>query len=373
MRKNHCATLAFLALGLIASQAAPGSKTTADPIPPLNTKGDVYKTEGENDPLIYDNAVGTKKVIMLYLDFPDREMSIDTKERGQQVLGGSGFEELFQQQSHGKLDFNIKHVHGWRRLSKKIGEYSSKTTEAHRDLFVEIFKTYPAIDFRDYDYVVANMPGIGNTAFGERDDLAIPYRGGKINVALNISSPSFYVLAHEAAHCMGLPDLYTYEGVEVPKNPAGPWDIMSSTGRSTGFLGWHHHKLKWLDADRKAYLTKSSSSLELTPLSDSTGVSLVVVPADDPARPSKVFVIEVAQPIRLKDGTKIKEGGVLVYSVDATLATGRNPIVVYPRLDLEQAAYHAGDSFEHEDAPFRMKVLKRHSGGSYSLDIRIKE
>jgi M6 family metalloprotease-like protein len=50
---------------------------------------------------------------------------------------------------------------------------------------------------------------------------------------------------------MGLPDLYTYGGVAGPKNPAGPWDIMSEAGSSTGFLGWHRHKLKWLDADRK--------------------------------------------------------------------------------------------------------------------------
>jgi len=370
--KNHV-TLAFLALGIVASQGAPGSKTTADPIPPLNAKGDVYKTEGENDPLIYESAVGIKKLIMLYLDFPDREMGIATKERGRQVLGGDGFEELFKQQSHGKLSFRIEHVHGWRRLSKKVGQYSSKTTEAHRDLFVEIFKTYPEIDFREYDYVAANMPGIGNTAFGERDDLAIPYRGEKINVALNISSASFYVLAHEAAHCMGLPDLYTYGGVGGAKNPAGPWDIMSAAGRSTGFLGWHRHKLKWLDADRKAYLTKSNPSLELSPLSGSDGVSLIAVPADDPARPSKVFVIEVAQPIRLKDGTKTKEEGVLVYSVDATLATGQNPVVVYPLLDLDQAAYHAGDSFDYEDAPFRMKVLKRPAAGGYRLDIRIVE
>ena len=137
----------------------PRSKTTADPIPPLDTKGDVYKTEGENDPLIYDSAVGTKKMIMLYLDFPDREMNIDTKERGQKVLGGDGYEELFEQQSHGKLSFEIEHVHGWRRLSKKVREYSSKTTEAHRDLFVEIFSLYPKIDFREYDYVVRQHAG----------------------------------------------------------------------------------------------------------------------------------------------------------------------------------------------------------------------
>jgi M6 family metalloprotease-like protein len=300
-------------------------------------------------------------------------MSIDTNERGRAVLGDGRFEELFEGQSYGKLSFGIEHVHGWRRLSKKVGQYSSDTTESHRDLFVEIFKTYPEIDFREYDYIVANMPGIGNTAFGERDDLAIPYREGKIKVALNITSPSPIVLAHETAHLMGLPDLYTYGGVAGPKNPTGPWDIMSEAGRSTGFLGWHRHKLKWLDAERKAYLTKSAQSLELVPLSGSSGLSMIVVPVGDPARPSKVFVIEVAQSIRLREGATSHAGGVLVYSVDASLASGQNPVVIYPRAGLDEAAFRAGDSFDLDDAPFRLQVLKRLAGDSYSLDIQLKE
>jgi M6 family metalloprotease-like protein len=373
MDRKYFVTLAFLAAGLLGSHGAPERKTAEDPIPPLNAKGDVYKGEGGTDPLIYGSAVGHKKVIMLYLDFPDMEMSIDTNERGREVLGDGRFEKLFEEHSYGKLSFSIEHVHGWRRLSKKVGQYSSNTTESHRELFVEIFKTYPETDFRAYDYIVANMPRIGNTAFGERDDLAIPYHGGKIKVALNLSSPNPIVLAHETAHLMGLPDLYTYGGVTGPKNPTGPWDIMSEAGRSTGFLGWHRHKLKWLDAERKAYLTKNGPSLELTPLSASSGLSMIVVPVGDPARPSKVFVIEVAQAIRLGGGATSKPGGVLVYSVDATLATGQNPVVVYPRAGLDEAAFHAGDSFDHADAPFRLQVLKRLAGDSYSLDIQLKD
>jgi len=371
--RKYGATLACLAAGILAAHGAPERKAMVDPIPPLIAKGDVYKGEGGTDPLIYGSAVGHKKVIMLYLDFPDMEMSIDTKERGREVLGDGRFEELFKGQSYGKLSFGIEHVHGWRRLSKKVGQYSSATTESHRDLFVEIFKTYPEIDFREYDYIVANMPRIGNTAFGERDDLAIPYRGGKIKVALNLSSPTPIVLAHETAHLMGLPDLYTYGGVAGPKNPTGPWDIMSEAGNSTGFLGWHRHKLKWLDAERKAYLVKNAQALELTPLSGSSGLSMIVVPVGDPARPGKVFVIEVAQSIRPGEGEPSKAGGVLVYSVDATLATGQNPVVVYPRAGLNEAAFHAGDSFDHQDAPFRLKVLKHLAGDSYSLDIELKE
>ena len=373
MNRQYFATLAFLTFGLLVSLGASEDKAAMDPIPQLDAKGDVYKSEGETDPLIYRNAVGHKKIIILYLDFSDMEMSIDTKERSREVLGDGKYEELFGQQSYGKLSFSIEHVHGWRRLSKKVGEYSSNTTESHRELFTEIFKTYPEIDFRTYDYIVANMPRIGNTAFGERDDLAIPYRGGKIKVALNLTSPNPIVLAHETAHLMGLPDLYTYGGVAGPKNPAGPWDIMSEAGRSTGFLGWHRHKLKWLDANRKAYLTKNTQSLELTPLSGSTGLSMIVVPVGDPVRPSKVFVIEVAQSIRPGNGTTSKPGGVLVYSVDATLATGQNAVVVYPHAGLDEAAFHAGDSFDHADAPFKMQVLKGLAGDSYSLNIQLKD
>lgn len=371
MNKYSRTILAFLAFSLAHSHGAPEPIALVDPIPSLNAKGDVYKGQGETDPLIYRSAIGHKKVIMVYLDFSDMEMAIDTKERGRKVLGGSGFEELFMKQSYGKLSFNIEHIHGWRRLSKAVGQYSSKTTDSHRALFVEIFKTYPDTDFREYDYIVANMPRIGNTAFGERDDIAIPYRGGKINVAMNISSASHTVLAHEVGHLMGLPDLYTYGGVKGPKNPTGPWDIMSSAGQSTGFFGWHRHKLKWLDADRKVYLTKSKKSLELTPLSASSGVSMVVVPVDDPAQPSKVFVIEVAQPLQSKKVTKPE--GVLVYSVDASLASGQNPVVVYPRLNINEAAFHAGDSLDHKDVPFRLKVLKRNASGSYSIDLQLKD
>ena len=173
MNRKYFATMALLAASVVVSHGAAEDKAAVDPIPQLDAKGDVYKSEGGTDPLIYDSAVGHKKVIMLYLDFPDLAMTIDTKERGREVLGDGKFEKLFKQQSYGKLTLGIEHVHGWRRLSKKVGEYSSNTTESHRDLFVEIFKTYPEIEFREYDYIVANMARIGNTAFGERDALAL--------------------------------------------------------------------------------------------------------------------------------------------------------------------------------------------------------
>jgi hypothetical protein len=359
-----------LALALANPAGAAETHPATRPIPALDSKGDVYKTEGETDPLIYKDAIGRKKLIMLYLDFPDAEMAIDTRERAQQVLGGKTFEDLFARLSHGKLSFDIEQMPGWRRLPGKAGDYSSKTTEAHRDLFVAVFKLYPEIDFSTYDYIVANMPKIGNTAFGEREDIAIPYRGGKIKLALNLSSPSPYVLAHECGHLMGLPDVYTYGGVPGPKNPAGPWDLMSEAGKSSGFLGWQRHKLKWLDADRKTYLSEGDVELTITPLDAASGLSMVVIPADDPKHPSKVFVIEVAQQPRLKKEEKATAPGILVYTVDAKLASGNNPIVVYPNKDLRTAPFLPGEFFEHEDAPFLMKVIESDPQGAFQIEIR---
>jgi len=111
-------------------------QTATIQIPVLDTKGDVYKTEGANDPLIYDSTIGHKKVIMLYADFSDAVMKIDTKERAKGVLGNGTFQKLFHEQSYGKMTFEIEHVHGWRRLSKSAKKYSSKTTDSHRELFV---------------------------------------------------------------------------------------------------------------------------------------------------------------------------------------------------------------------------------------------
>jgi hypothetical protein len=363
--------LAPLLVVLAAQGLASASPTVA--IPQLDSKGDVYKSEGITDPLIYENAVGRKKVIMMYLDFEDAEMDVDTRERGEKVLGGDTFEKLFAEQSYGKISFDITHVHGWRRLPGKAGDYSSKTTDSHRELFVQVFALYPEIDFREYDYINANMPRIGNTAFGEREDIAIPYRGGKIKVAMNLSSPSPFVLAHEVAHLMGLPDLYTYADFDGPKNPAGPWDLMSSAGNASGFLGWHRHKLEWLDADRKTYLSGTDTKLTLTRLDAKSGISMVAIPVDDIENPSKVFVIEVAQARRYGDGKTIPAGGVLVYTVDATIVTGNNPVVVFPKDDMNKAAFEPGDSFEHKDAPFTMEVTGGTPEEGYRLEISFKE
>jgi len=354
--------------------------TATNPIPTLDPQGDVYKTEGPNDPLIYQDPLGNKKTLIVYCDFPDRIAKHTTEEHAAKVLGGTAedgtFQTVFKTNSYGKLKLDITQIHGWRTMPKdhKHEDYNPATTEGHRKMFVDAFALYPEINFLEYDYILVLMTAKGNFAFGERPATAIPYRDQKITVGVTQSSRNPYTLAHELAHCMGLPDLYTY-GSRVPEgtpsNPLGPWDIMS--GSSTGFIGWHRHKFEWLDNDRKTYLTEGTHTFTLTPLSSDEGVSMIVVPdtGEDATKPSKVYVVEVAQ--YLRPGKNMpRPRGVLVYSVDAKLPTGFNPVVVHPREDKLHAAFHEGEHFDADDAPLSLRVLKKNSGDSYEVEVVIR-
>jgi M6 family metalloprotease-like protein len=354
---------------------------TTHAIPTLQMKGEVYKTQGPNDPLIYDSTTGTKSVIVVFCDFPDRRATDETTEqRSATTLGGTPedgtFQTIFRTNSYGKVELDITEIHGWRTMPLGYKTYDPTTTEGHRKMFEDAFALYPEIDFNDFDYALVLMTAKGNFAFGERPPTAIPHRGQRITVGVTQSSRSPYTLAHELAHCMGLPDVYTYGGrvpEGTPMNPFGPWDIMS--GPSTGFVGWHRHKLDWLDADRKTYLTQGTHRLTLADLDAESGVSMVVVPAigEDVLQPSKVYVLEVAQYLLPSPRRTLpKPRGVLVYSVDGTKPTGFNPCILYPREDKLNAAYHVGDTFQDEAAPFDLTVLSENEDGSYEVEITIK-
>ena len=151
-------------------------------------------------------------------------------------------------------------------------------------------------------------------------------------------------------------------------------DRSSSSSSETAFGSSDSKDAKeWLDDDRKTYLTEGSHKLTLTPLSSDEGVSMIVVPApgEDATNPSKVYCIEVAQYLRPSKKMP-KPRGVLVYSIDATKPTGINPNILYPRQDKINAAYHEGDAFEHDDAPFSLRVIEKNDGDSYEVEVVVK-
>jgi hypothetical protein len=151
---------------------------------------------------------------------------------------------------------------------------------------------------------------------------------------------------------------------------------MSDIFHSVSFLGWHRHKNGWLEPARATYLQTTSTWYgTFSPLSGGCGLSMVVLSVDRARHPSKVFVIEVAQPV-LGTDEQYRGEGILVYTVDATVATLSSPVVVIPKTlsaspvygALFEAPYGVGDhiSVHDRNASLDVTVLRKF-GSSYNI------
>lgn len=155
---------------------------------------------------------------------------------------------------------------------------------------------------------------------------------------------------------------------------------MSDIFHSVSFLGWHRHKNGWLSPSRKTYLSQNTLSwyTTLSPLSDANGLSMIVLPIDDALKPSKVFVIEVAQPV-LGSNNEWWGEGVLLYTVDATKPTGCSPVEIIPKKIsispiygyLYEAPYIRNDTVLYTEgtASITLKILPQF-GSSYTIEVK---
>lgn len=105
---------------------------------------------------------------------------------------------------------------------------------------------------------------------------------------------------------------------------------------------------------------------------------MIVVPADDALNPSKVYVLELAQPIRGHNGTTTGDG-VLVYSVDARISTGHSPVRIVPAKtttnfnygELFEAPFSSGSILDDPALPFSLSTkAKRNDGYVVGLKVR---
>jgi len=89
------------------------------------------------------------------------------------------------------------------------------------------------------------------------------------------------------------------------------------------FLGWHKYKLGWLDESQLIFFNSGEASVTLTALETAHGVKMIVLPSE---HSSQLYIVEVAQ--ALGDDGAFREKGLLVYTVDASVATGHQPVSV---------------------------------------------
>jgi M6 family metalloprotease-like protein len=285
------------------------------PIPDLNPRGDVNQTEGPADYTLFARPKGRVKAVMVFVDFqdaPGRSNPTSPAKTAEHLLGLGQAQRLFRDQSYGQLslDVTVRSDLGWRRLPKPSTKYNFRPAASHRSYISDAARLFRAseIKFSDYKFVFIVAPKAAkfpdSPAFNQWPDGGAKSPSGEIRLAVTFGADSYdnrYInLVHEVGHLLGLPDLYTYgPGHNADDSKAGGWDIMSDIFRSVSFLGWHRYKNGWLAASRTTYLAQNTRhrSLTLNPLSGACGLALIVLPIDDVHHPSKVFVIELAQPV----------------------------------------------------------------------------
>ena len=134
---------------------------------------------------------------------------------------------------------------------------------------------------------------------------------------------------------MGLPDTYevvdistayhTYVGNFGIMGQIVPMDFnrsLSDRFKGNEMLAWHRWQLGWIEDSEVFCATSSTTSIKLGPLTKNLGSRMLVMPVDS----SRVLVAEN----RAIDGydKNLSTGGILVYSVDERIATGKGPIKV---------------------------------------------
>jgi hypothetical protein len=225
-------------------------------------------------------------------------------------------------------------------------------TDAAR-LFTPLFGA--KLIFAAYKFVYIVPPPTPNLpispAFNAASPNGAPTLTGEIRLAVTLGKDiydyRYITLVHETGHLFDLPDLYQKD-MYAEDSKAGPWDIMSDTFRAGSFLGWHRRKNGWLAASRQLYISQPTpdSGVTLSPLSGSCGTSMVVLPIDNPLKPSKIFVIELAPPILgYPNNSPRPAKGILVYTVDATVPDLQSPLVIIPRKTYPKTAHPRDDPY----------------------------
>jgi M6 family metalloprotease-like protein len=356
----------------------PGKKIEGNAaIPDLDSKV-VDKSEARTDFDLYARPEGVVRAVMIFVYFQNAEAGAAIPaDVARRLLGNGNAQRLLHEQSYGRLtlDVTVAAGLGWRRMKDPTSGYTTHGDfDKHKAYLAEAIGLFAAdLDFSEYSLVLVATPEgaslNGASAFSAPPGDGVQLTSGEIRLAATFDGGSlkrYTALVHEVGHLFGLPDLYP-DGGGGDNTSTGCWALMSDIFHATSFLGWHRHKNGWLAADRKTYLNRDVKGWTATlhPLSGERGLSMVVLPVDDAVKPSKVFVVELAPPVRGDNGEYWGEG-VLLYTVDATIATGHEPVVMIP--NSTDASPVFGTLFK---APFMVGDIKTHPQGGTSITLKV--
>jgi len=347
-----------------------------------------HTTAGFPLPRWAPSAVGTIRIGVLFMDFPDAQAAHTTEEEA--ALGLPWAEEYLEAASYGRLDVEFVPLHRWLRAEQEFAEYIGPTAIENSEALVTGASAHAValaddeVDFSTLDMVLTVFPGShfsGGNATGEAtaDDVTVTTTRVHTSPLEEPREPDEWgsLGAHEIAHNLGLLDMYPhdFERHTLPElSGDNVWafvnmglmglraqfrtqssdqrlqhvwrfpDGNTQLGTAAHFeleemLGWSRWQLGWLDPSQVHCDSGAGATVSLAPIAEAgDGVALAVVPltAHD------VIVIESRRAVGYDTGQEwvdpgtrarttfpgLVSEGVLVYTVDSFIGSGELPAKV---------------------------------------------
>ena len=333
-------------------------------------------------------SVGTLRVAVIFMDFPDAPAGHTTQEEAD--LGLPFIEEYLKAMSYGKIEIEFLPLHRWLRAEHPFTSYSEAAADSGAALNAEAIRLAdPEVDFTGYHTLMIVMPSShfrDGTAGGlVRTEEGVLLPTTRINT-LPLDRPEGpyqwgLTGAHELVHNLGLLDLYSLDPA-LRRNPQpadgkrwvnnqfglmGLWaNFMALEGdprlahiwvhpdghRTTAYdynlqavemLAWSRWQLGWLDPTQVRCLQDDTDvTITLDPIAIGGALNLMVA---IPLSEAELIVIESRRRVGYdhSEGYVAPDGvltsfpalvneGVLVYTVNAVLGNGERPlrVISYP-------------------------------------------
>ncbi|MFI9720778.1 M6 family metalloprotease domain-containing protein [Streptomyces sp. NPDC052396] len=339
----------------------------------------------DTDYSVFQRPTGTKKIAMIFVDFPDAPATESPSEDAAQLTPGA---DWVWQASYGRTWLDITPYQRWVRMPRNSTDYGyarGLSHEQHEAYVADAVRAAdPYVDFSGYDmvYVVAtrNAPAISFTPTYVYDPgtPGVVADGTRIRYAVTFGQDMWHwgpkLLGHETAHTFGLPDLYAFDTRDDGHRFTGGWDVMGLiSGAAPQYFGWQSWKLGWTDDDQVVCRTTAGSdTVELSAVEYQGGTKLAVVRTG----PTSAYVVESRRAVR--NDQDACATGALIYKVDSSVKTGEGPIRVVNAQPgaapegncrtLDHAPWTAGQSFSDDEAGVRIEVL---DDGGYGDTVRV--
>ena len=331
-------------------------------------------------------SIGTMRVAVLFVDFPDAVATHSTEVEA--ALGLPYAEAYLEAVSYGQLDVEFVALHRWLRAENNYDHYAQPGALGDARVVVDseaVRLADPSFDFTGFHAAMMVLPS-SHFAGGENNLYGLSTDEGPVgpvsrvnNFALDEPREAFRwgdVAAHELMHGLGLPDHYPYDSsVHQPPEPSGSqaevvvrgnFGLMGLTAAfraraadrrhridwvypngsvATSYaetldademLAWSRWQLGWLDESQVRCIDTPDARVRLSPVADpGAGVAMAVVPLSE----TEMLVIESRRQIgydavemeRFPNGVvasvpRLAVEGVLIYTVDASRLTGQLPV-----------------------------------------------